>query len=149
MLIATPGKNVRVAVCGAYRYPEGPFRFAHGPKRVNTDLFIGMLAQLAHRAQQTGQVIVLVLDNGGAFTSNRSRAEIARLEPWLIVFWLPRYTSERLNRVEGLWGHLEDDYFSRMLTRSRGSFYPAAVSLLSRLRKPGALRKLFGPHLPI
>ena len=148
MLIGTPGKNVRVSVCGAFRYGEGPFRFAHGPKRVNTDLFIGMLAQLVHRAQQTGRRIVLVLDNGGAFTSNRAKAEIVRLEPWLIVFWLPKYTSERLNRIEGVWGHLEDDYFSRMLTRSRHSFYPAAVSLLSRLRNPGALRRLFGSHLP-
>jgi transposase len=146
--ISTPGKNVRVAVCGAYRYPEGPFLFTHGPKSVNSALFVRLVHKLVRRAKRTGRRIVLVLDNGGAFTSNLSLAALATAAEWVRPFWLPKYTSERLNRIEGLWGHLKDDYFSRMLTRRRERFYAAAVKLLDRLHRRGALRTLFGAHLP-
>jgi hypothetical protein len=40
-------------------------------------------------------------------------------------FWLPKYTSEKLNRIEGLWRHLKEAFFSRMLTKRREGFYAA------------------------
>jgi transposase len=149
LFIPTPGKNVRVAVCGAYRYPNGPFRFAHGPKSVNTGLFLQCLHQLVRRSQQTGKRIVLVLDNARYFRkAKRAQAELGIVARWVRPFWLPCYTSEKLNRIEGIWGHLKDDYFSRMLTPNRELFYEAAVKLLRRLHKQGTLQTLFGSHLP-
>jgi hypothetical protein len=60
-------------------------------------------------------------------------------------FYLPRYTSETLNWMEGDWGHVKTTYFSRMLTRRPDAFYPATVAVLRaahRRRRKGALLKL-------
>lgn len=149
LTIPTPGKNVRVAVCGAYRFPDGPFVTTYGSKNVNTALFIPMLQLLVRRAKRTHRVIILVLDNAGYFRkSKRAQKELKKFKEWIIPFWLPRYTSEKLNRIENVWGHLKDDYFSRMLVKRRESFIAAAVKLLKRLHRRGALRKLFGKNLP-
>src|ERR1700741_2664444 len=67
--VPTPGKNSKVAVCGAYRWPDGPFVFSHGPKSVNTARFVEMVTRLAHRARRTGKRVMLVLDNGSGDTS--------------------------------------------------------------------------------
>jgi hypothetical protein len=95
-------------VVGAVRYPTGDFRFAHQPRSVCTALFLPVLETLVKRAKRTGRRIVLVLDNGGCFTSRTSRA--------------PRYTSETLNWLERFWEELKSTYFSRMLTADRDSF---------------------------
>lgn len=147
MRIATPGKNARVAVCGAFRWPDGPFVFIWGPKSVDTDLFLQMLIQLEARVKRTGRPIVLVLDNGSAHTSKRSQQELERLRGLLQVFWLPAYSSDKLNDIEGVWSHLKADYFSRMLVRRRENFVPAAVRLLTPLRQPGSLRRMLKPRL--
>jgi transposase len=139
LALPTPGKNVRVAVVGAVRYPTGDFRFAHQPKSVTTALFLALLRTLVERARRTGRRIVLVLDNGGAFTSRASSAALEAATPHVRVFWLPRYTSETLNWIEGFWEELKSTYFSRMLTADRDSFYGEAVLLLRRVRRRGSL----------
>jgi transposase len=145
LLVHTPGKNVRVAVCGALRYPKGPFLFTHGPKSVNTDLFIALLNKLVRRAKRTGKRIMLVLDNGGCFTSKRSSQALHAARRWVTPIFLPKYTSESLNWIEGFWGHTKDTFFSRMLTKKRDSFYDEAVRRLQQLRRPGTLRTLLRP----
>ena len=139
LALPTPGKNVRVAVVGAVRYPTGDFRFAHQPKSVTSALFLALLPVLVERAKRTGRRIVLVLDNGGCFTSRASTAAIKAAMPHVRVFWLPRYTSETLNWIEGFWEELKGTYFSRMLTADRDSFYGAAVHLLRCVRRRGNL----------
>jgi transposase len=149
LYIPTPGKNVRVAVCGAFRYPEGPFLATFGPKSVNTALFISLLHLLSRRVKRTRRIIILVLDNARYFRkSKRAQAELENLSERIIPFWLPKYTSEKLNRIENVWTHLKDDYFSRMLVTRRNLFASAAVKLLKRLNHRGALKKLFGKNLP-
>jgi len=101
---------------------------------------------LENRALRTRRQIILVLDNGSAHTSKRSKAEIHRLKGLIRIFWLPTYTSEQLNDIEGLWKHLKDDYFCRMLVPLREEFGEAVVALLRRLRKPGMLRKILKPR---
>lgn len=139
LALPTPGKNVRVAVVGAVRYPTGDFRFAHQPRSVTSALFLALLPGLVKHAKRTGRRIVLVLDNGGCFTSRASTAALEAAKPHVRVFWLPRYTSETLNWIEGFWEELKSTYFSRMLTVDRDSFYGAAVRLLSRVRSRGKL----------
>jgi len=145
MLISTPGKNLRIGVCGAMRWPDGPFVFADGPHYPNTELFVRMLQALRARARRTGKRIVLILDNGSAHTSRRSLAEIDRAKDWVRVFWLPTYTSEQLNDIEGLWKHLKEDYFSRMLVQNRAQFRDAVVALLNRMRRGRKLREVLKP----
>jgi transposase len=140
--IPTPGKNLRVAVCGAIRFPTRHFLFTHQPKSASTALFLPLLEHLVKRAQRTGRRIVLVLDNGVPFNSHLSKAAVEAASPFVRVFRLPRYTSETLSWIENFWEHLKETYFSRMLTEEREAFYPDTVRLLRRLRRSGHLKPL-------
>ena len=132
--IETPGKNHRVGVCGAFRYPDGPFLFTYRLwKNPITEHTVGLLNLLAARARRTGKKIVLVLDNGSTYTSGRSLKEMDRLR------------SEQLNLIENIWAHLKRTYFSRMLTRGPAEFPVAVVRLLKSLAAPGALRRILRP----
>lgn len=144
----TPGKNVKVPVFGAYRWPDGPFLFARGDARggVNTALFLDLLRQLARHARRVRRIVVLVLDNGSAQTSHRSEATLLAQVPQVVVFWLPSYSSEQLNDIENLWKHVKDDYFSEMLVTKRDDFPAAVGALLHGLRRPGRLRRFLKPR---
>jgi transposase len=145
--IETPGKNHRVGVCGAFRYPDGPFQFTYRLwKNAVTAQTIGLLRLLEDRARRTGKKIVLVLDNGSSYTSHASLAEIRRLRAWIRVFWLPTYTSEQLNLIENVWTHLKRNYFSRMLTRGPTEFPIAVIRLLKTLALRGVLRRALKPR---
>ena len=144
--VATPGKNARLAVCGGFRWPDGPFHFHHGPRSVDTTCFLGLLVRLAHRSRATAKRIVLVLDNASAHTSARSTQALEALSGRVRPFWLPPYSSELLNEIEGVWSHLKKDYFSQMLVRRREQFADQAVAFLSTLAKPGALRNALKPR---
>jgi len=147
--INTPGKNHRVGVCGAFRYPDGPFLFTYRLwKNAITQQTIGLLNPLADRARRTGKRIILVLDNGSTYTSRESLAAIQRLRPWIRIFWLPTYTSEQLNLIENVWAHLKRNYFSRMLTKGPAEFPAAVIRLLATLAVPGALRRALKPRGP-
>lgn len=144
--VETPGKNRRVGVCGAFRYPDGPFLFTHRLwKNAVTAQTVGLLGLLADRARRTGKKIILVLDNGSTYTSKGSLGELHRLRAWIRVFWLPTYTSEQLNLIENVWTHLKRTYFSRMLTKRLDEFPAAVIRLLRSLAVPGALRKALKP----
>lgn len=145
--IETPGKNHRVGVCGAFRYPDGPFQFTCRLwKNAVTEQTVGLLNLLAERARRTGRRIILVLDNGSTYTSQGSLAALQRLREWIRVFWLPTYTSEQLNLIENVWTHLKRNYFSRMLTRGPAAFPTAVIRLLKSLALPGALRRVLKPR---
>lgn len=146
LVIPTPGKNARVAVCGAMLWPDGPFLFTHGPKSVNTSLFVGLLQILERRVRRTGKRIILVIDNGSAHKSRRSLSELARVKSLIRVFWLPTYTSEQLNDIEVFWKHLKEDYFSRMLSKTREEFTDAVVDLLSKMQRGRLLRQMLKPR---
>ena len=147
--IPTPGTNVRAAVCGAYRYPEGPFLATYGSRSVNTDLFLPLLTLLVKRSKRTKRVIVLVLDNARYFRkAKRAQTRLNQIRQWVIVFWLPRYSSQKLNRIENLWGHLKDDFFGRMLVKRRKRFLREVVKLLKRLQRRRSIHNLFGSSLP-
>jgi transposase len=147
--IPTPGTNVRAAVCGAYRYPDGPFLASYGSRSVNSFLFLALLTLLVRRSKRTKRVIVLVLDNARYFRkAKRSQSRLEQISEWVIVFWLPKYSSQKLNRIENLWDHLKNDFFSRMLVKRRDRFLREVVKLLKRLRRRGAIHKIFGSNLP-
>ncbi len=144
--VATPGKNVRLAVCGGFRWPDGPFLFHHRPKSVDTTCFLGLIVRLARRARATKKRIILILDNASAHTSARSSKVLEELSGLVRPFWLPPYSSELLNEIEGVWSHLKKDYFSQMLVRRRDQFVDMAVAFLTTLAKPGALRDALKPR---
>ena len=89
--INTPGKNVRVPVCGAIRYPDGPFVYQAGQvnKHPDTETFIGMIDKLVARAKRTGKRIILVLDNGSAHTSHKAQERLKEVRDVINIFLLP------------------------------------------------------------
>lgn len=144
--VRTPGSNVRASVFGAYRWPDGPFRYAADKGNVRTDLVLPVLETLRRRARRTGRHVVLVTDNGSAQTSRRSDAAQWQAFPGVVMLWLPAYSSEQLNDIENLWHHLKDDYFSEMLVTLREDFVVTVCRLLNRLRRPGGLRRMLKPR---
>lgn len=144
--VPTPGANLRVPVFGAYRWPDGPFLHARGTAGVNTALVVDLARQLARRARRVHRIIVLVLDNGSAQRSRRSRAVLDALFPYVVVLWLPPYGSEQLNDIENLWQHLKQDYFSEMLVARRDDFPARVERLLRSMRRPGQLRRFLKPR---
>ena len=143
--VPTPGKNRKLAVIGAMRWPDRLFRFRAAPRSLHSGLFIDLLPQLYALARRRRRRVVLVLDNGPQFTSRRSRAAVAVYGRALKVVPLPRYSSEQLNDIEGVWKHLDEDYFSRMLVPRPDDFEAAALRLLQSFRRPGALRRAMSP----
>jgi transposase len=116
---------------------------------VNTDLFLALLTLLVKRSKRTKRVVVLVLDNARYFRkAKRAQARLEQISSWVIVFWLPKYSSQKLNRIESLWGHLKDDFFGRMLVKRRERFLREVVRLLKQLRRGRSIHKLFGSSLP-
>jgi transposase len=144
--VGTPGAHARVAVCGAYRYPDGPCSFAYGGKSVNSALFEVLLTKLLRQARRRQRTLWLVLDNGSAHTSKASLRLLKAARPWVEVVWLPTYSSEQLNDIENVWKHLKEDYFSRMLVPDVRSFDQAVVALLRRLESAGQLRRFLKPR---
>jgi hypothetical protein len=143
--LQTPGTNVRVGVVGAIRYPTRQYRFTHQPHRVTAALVPPLVARLVARAKRTGRYIVLVLDNGRPFSARLAQMALETAWPWVRPLYLPLYTSETLNWIEGDWGHVKTTYFSRMLTRRPDAFYPATVAVLRvahRRHAKGTLLKL-------
>ena len=128
--LPTPGRNVRVGVAGAIRYPTRAFLFTHQPWRVTAPLVPLHIARLAARAGRTGRHIVLVLDNGRPFSARLAQMALEAAWPHVRPFYLPLYTSETLNWIEGDWGQVKTTYFARMLTRRPEAFYPATVAVL-------------------
>jgi hypothetical protein len=141
-LLPTPGKNVRVGVVGALRYPNQHFLFVHQLRSVTGALVPPLLHQLVRRAQRTGRRIVLVIDNGRPFSARLAQTALEAARPWVTTFQLPSYTSETLNWIERFWEGVKSTYFSRMLTESREAFYPDTVRLLRRFQRPGGVRHL-------
>jgi hypothetical protein len=142
LVLPTPGKNVRVGVVGAIRYPNKHFLFAHQPRTVTGPLVLPLLNQLVARAKRTGRRIVLVIDSGRPFSARLAQTALEEARPWVTTFQLPFYTSETLNWIERFWEEVKGTYFSRMLTKEREAFYPDAVRLLLRLQRPGTVRNL-------
>jgi transposase len=116
---------------------------------VNTDLFLAFLTLLEKRAKRAGRVIILVLDNARYFRkAHRAKSKLESISSRVVVFWLPKYSSEKLNRIENIWDHLKNGYFSRMLVERREKFLTEIIKFLKRLCRKGELGKLFGSNLP-
>nr|WP_244227229.1 transposase [Corallococcus aberystwythensis] len=141
--VATHSGQERAGRRGGRTSLPGPALPLHAPAGPSHLEPLPTAAREAGSARQAhGRRIVLVLDNGNTFTACRAQAALEQAAPWVRPFWLPRYTSETLNWIEGYWEHLKDIYFSQMLTEEREAFYPDAIRLLHRLQQTGRLQAL-------
>ena len=139
--LSTPGKNARVGVVGAVRYPDRRFCFSHQRDRVTAALVPPVVEELVRHAKRANKVLLLVIDQGRPFSARLAQQALEEAAPWLTVIKIPKYTSQWLNWIEPFWDHLKDTYFGRMLTRSARSFPSSVGRLLGRMRR-GPLGRL-------
>jgi DDE superfamily endonuclease len=145
--IPTPGKNRCVAVSGAAKWPDGPMVSNHAEGGVNAHLVTGMVNKLNRRTHRTGKRIVVVLDNAQAHKAKMVKGALKATNRMVRPFWLPRYSSEELNEfIEGIWKHVQEDYFSRMLADDPDKFAQTAAPLFDEMARPGGLRRILKPR---
>ncbi len=124
------GTNRRVTVFGSVEV------FGRGRVEVvcegqDSACFSRYLEVLDRRRRQTGREVFLVLDNGSAHTSKKSRAALAERGEWLHPIWLARY-SPHLNLKEREWRYLKRDARSHLADGLRG-FVDDILAGLKRL----------------
>ncbi len=130
-VLPAAGTNRRVTVFGSVEV------FGRGRVEVvcagqdSVCFLLEYLQALDERHRRTGREVILVLDNGPAHTSRKSRAALAERAGWLSVIWLARY-SPHLNLKEREWRYLKRDCRSHLAETLRG-FVDGIIAGLGRL----------------
>ncbi len=101
------GTNRRVTVFGSMEV-FGRGRVEVVCKGQDSACFLRYLEALERRHRETGREVILVLDNGSAHASKKSRAALAERAQWLHPIFLARY-SPHLNLKEREWRYLKRD----------------------------------------
>ena len=124
------GTNRRVTVFGSVEvFGRGRVEVVRAGQ--DSACFLEYLEALGERHRRTGRGVILVLDNGPAHTSRKSRAALAERGGWLSVIWLARY-SPHLNLKEREWRYLKRDCRSHLAETLRG-FVDGVLAGLGRL----------------
>jgi transposase len=107
---------------------------------VNSDVFIEFLKRLMVGSKNK---IFLIVDNGPAHVSKKTKAFVARLGGRLRLFYLPPYSPER-NPDELVWKHLKADTVGRSMITSFNDFRnKVKSSMISLQRSPSKIRSFF------
>jgi transposase len=107
---------------------------------VNSAVFIEFLKRLLVGAKRP---IFLILDQGPAHRSKKTKAFVKTLSGKLRLFYLPPYSPDR-NPDELVWKHLKADTVGRMVVTSKADFKTKVVSSMRSLQKsPEKIRAFF------
>jgi len=107
---------------------------------VNSDVFIEFLKRLMVGSKNK---IFLIVDNGPAHVSKKTKAFVAGLGGRLRLFYLPPYSPER-NPDELVWKHLKADTVGRSMITSFNDFKnKVKSSMISLQRSPSKIRSFF------
>jgi transposase len=107
---------------------------------VNSDVFIEFLKRLMIGSKNK---IFLIVDNGPAHVSKKTKAFVAGLGGRLRLFYLPPYSPER-NPDELVWKHLKTDTVGRTTIISFNDFKnKVKSSMISSQRSPSKIRSFF------
>lgn len=137
--VPAAGTNRRVTVFGSAAF-GGAELSACGRVEVvcagqDSGCFGLYLEALDRRHEETGKQVFLVLDNGPAHTSKRSKAALEQRKGWLHVVWLARY-SPHLNPKEREWRYLKRDVRAHLA----GSLREFVDEILAGLQRLGGGR---------
>lgn len=105
-------KGKRLSICGLLEVGKS-FEYGLALKSFKSESYIKLMDWQASKAQErfekTGQITVVVEDQGSIHISGLTRAQYKRWEEQgLYIFLLPSYSSE-LNRIENEWQRLKED----------------------------------------
>lgn len=108
----TRRRGKRLSILGLLQ-PQVRFEYSLAVGSFTSESYIQMLdweaIQASERLVKTGQITVVVQDNGPIHTSLLVRERIPVWESkGLYLFFLPKYCSE-MNPIEGEWHHLKSD----------------------------------------
>lgn len=94
--------------------------------------------QAQERLSRTGQITVIVEDQGSSHTSQLTKKQYQRWEKQgLYIFLLPSYSSE-LNRIENEWQRLKEDELAGRMFEDEYELAMAVIEAIdSRCRKNG------------
>src|SRR5215470_2289646 len=107
---------------------------------VNSDAFIEFLKRLMIGSKNK---FFLIVDNGPAHVSKKTKAFVAGLGGRLRLFYLPPYSPER-NPDELVWKHLKADTVGRTTITSFNDFKDKVKSsMISLQRSPSKIRSFF------
>ena len=107
---------------------------------VNSDAFIEFLKRLMIGSKNK---IFLIVDNGPAHVSKKTKAFVAGLGGRLRLFYLPPYSPDR-NPDELVWKHLKADTVGRTTITSFNDFKDKVKSsMISLQRSPSKIRSFF------
>src|ERR1700757_4160078 len=107
---------------------------------VNSDAFIEFLKRLMVGSKNK---IFLIVDNGPAHVSKKTKAFVAKLGARLFFFYPPAYSPDR-NPDELVWKHLKADTVGRTTITSFNDFKnKIKSSMISLQRSPSKIRSFF------
>jgi transposase len=107
---------------------------------VNSDIFIEFLKRLMVGSKNK---IFLIVDNGPANVSKKTKAFVPKLGGRLRLFYLPPYSPDR-NPDELVWKHLKADTVGRTTITSFNDFKnKIKSSMISLQRSPEKIRSFF------
>jgi transposase len=107
---------------------------------VNSDVFIEFIKRLMVGSKNR---IFLIVDNGPAHVSKKTKAFVAGLGGRLRLFYVPPYSPER-NPDELVWKHLKADTVGRSKITSFNDFRnKVKSSMVSLQRSPSKIRSFF------
>ena len=108
----TKKKGKRLNICGLLEMGKG-FEYGLALKSFKSDSYIKLMDWQADKAEkrfsETGQITVIVEDQGPIHVSRATKAQYKKWESQgLYIFLLPTYSPE-LNRIENEWQRIKED----------------------------------------
>lgn len=120
---------------------KGHMRFMIREGGINSDVFIEFLKRLIVGASRK---IFLVLDNGSAHTSKKTKEFVASVSKKLELIYLPPYSPD-LNPDELVWNHLKNHTVGRSTVTDKQNFKSQIESSMRSLQKnPNKIKSFFG-----
>lgn len=119
---------------------KGYMRFMVTEGGVNSGVFIKFLKKLIIGAKKK---IFLIVDNGPAHISKKTKAYVESISDKLELFFLPPYSPD-LNPDELVWNHLKNHTVGRSTVTDKKDFKKKVTkSMKSLQKKPGKIKSFF------
>ncbi len=143
-------KGKRLNICGFLELNKS-FKYGLALKTFNSKSFIKLIdwqaKEASERFQKTGQITVIVQDQGPIHKSKLTRSQYEKWEKQgLYMFLLPSYSPE-LNRIENEWQRIKEDEIAGRIFEDEYELILAVIAAIeSRNLSQGRIVERF--HFP-
>ena len=135
-------KGKRLNICGLLE-PNKSFKYGLALKNFNSESFIKLInwqaEEASERLKNTGQITVIVQDQGPIHKNKLTRSQYKRWEEQgLYMFLLPRYSPE-LNRIENEWQRIKEDEIAGRVFEDEYELILAVIAAIESRNIPQGL----------